>query len=225
MYKCFACSLPNSRSRTTCLACDEPLARPCLSCGTHNISNSGRCNLCGEPLPFGPSSHPPYALRDGDWNKRLPAPLNLVVAAPNQIPTWYEFKKDEIRIGKRQESDVYLPGDIRIDRNHAKIMVREGQYILLDLKSMDGTFVNGEKVETHRVVYLEDTIQIKEYDIRIVETYTDLDRLGIRFPGVSRPNEPAPPPRKDAIEFSLPYNPATGSYDEWLSTDENDGKK
>ncbi len=54
-----------------------------------------------------------------------------------------------IRIGRNVEEDEIQVEDGNVSRHHALIMYDKGQYVLVDLHSSNGTFVNGHPVDTH----------------------------------------------------------------------------
>lgn len=56
--------------------------------------------------------------------------------------------KPEFILGKERNKVNYcISGDSSISRSHAKISVSGGEYVVTDLRSTNGTFVNGKKVE------------------------------------------------------------------------------
>lgn len=56
----------------------------------------------------------------------------------------------EFSIGKKSNNDGVIPYNDRISRNHCKILRVQGQYFVLDNHSLNGTFVNGEKIPADR---------------------------------------------------------------------------
>jgi hypothetical protein len=56
----------------------------------------------------------------------------------------------EIVVGRGSEFDMVLDEDM-VSRRHAKIATYHGQIVLQDLKSTNGTFVNGERVNVARL--------------------------------------------------------------------------
>jgi hypothetical protein len=56
----------------------------------------------------------------------------------------------EIVIGRESDLDVVLPDDL-VSRKHARIAVHEGEAVLQDLASTNGTFVNGQRVKRARL--------------------------------------------------------------------------
>ena len=61
----------------------------------------------------------------------------------NQI---YPIQKDKIRIGRKLDNDLVIQEPL-ISRNHAEIRLEEEQFILSDLDSTGGTFLNNKKVD------------------------------------------------------------------------------
>lgn len=54
-----------------------------------------------------------------------------------------------ITLGRDESNDVSQPSDLRISRTHAELVNREGQWVLNDLGSKNGTFVNGRAISSH----------------------------------------------------------------------------
>jgi pSer/pThr/pTyr-binding forkhead associated (FHA) protein len=54
-------------------------------------------------------------------------------------------------VGRRPDSDVFLD-DVTVSRDHALIVQRGGDYYLDDCGSLNGTYVNRERIESHRLV-------------------------------------------------------------------------
>jgi len=86
-----------------------------------------------------------------------PALAHLIPAAGGSP---FEIRKKVITIGRDQDlCDLALPEeDTSTSRQHAKITLDDGQFILEDLDSANGTFVNGEKVSKTE---LEDGVEIQ----------------------------------------------------------------
>jgi pSer/pThr/pTyr-binding forkhead associated (FHA) protein len=55
----------------------------------------------------------------------------------------------EIVIGRGSEFDMVLDEDM-VSRRHARLSTFHGQIVLQDLKSTNGTFVNGERITVSR---------------------------------------------------------------------------
>jgi pSer/pThr/pTyr-binding forkhead associated (FHA) protein len=56
----------------------------------------------------------------------------------------FVFEKDIMSIGRAKDNDVVIE-NLSVSRNHARIRFHNGKYVLTDLNSANGTFVNGER--------------------------------------------------------------------------------
>ena len=54
-----------------------------------------------------------------------------------------------VRLGRDPANDVALLTDSKISRSHAELRDRDGQWILVDLGSSNGTKVNDRRIEQH----------------------------------------------------------------------------
>jgi len=70
--------------------------------------------------------------------------LSLAVINGPDAGSVYRIEKPRITIG-RTGADLAL-NDSEISRNHAAVEIRDTQYLLEDLKSTNGTLVDGEKI-------------------------------------------------------------------------------
>ena len=81
---------------------------------------------------------------------KVQAPASLVLVQGGQpIRTW-PLATGEISIGRAEQSDIPL-ADPGVSRNHARV-VREGDdFIVEDLRSTNGTEVNGQPIRRRRL--------------------------------------------------------------------------
>ena len=75
--------------------------------------------------------------------------------------------KERIRIGREDDNDIVLPVT-EISRYHAEILLTDSELTIMDLKSTNGTFVGGEKIESAKIRCGE-TFRIGDYELYIVE--------------------------------------------------------
>lgn len=71
---------------------------------------------------------------------------DLHVMLGNQSITKYRIKGRPVRIGRVPENDIVI-NNLGVSRRHSEIIEEGGQYYIQDLGSVNGTFVNGQKVE------------------------------------------------------------------------------
>ncbi|KFA93227.1 ATPase, T2SS/T4P/T4SS family [Archangium violaceum] len=77
-----------------------------------------------------------------------------------------EFEKNEITIGRLAGNDIVLAKG-NVSKYHSKIVEKDGKLIVVDMKSTNGTFVNGKKIAGPQVVKPADQIFIGDYIINV----------------------------------------------------------
>jgi len=92
----------------------------------------------------------------------------LVVHDADRPPWRKAFAIRDCRIGAALDNDLVLDGTRRVSGLHARLVLRDGKYILVDMKSGSGTWVNGRKLSAPLVVKETDEIWIGELRIQIV---------------------------------------------------------
>ena len=76
------------------------------------------------------------------------------------------FEKEEVTIGRLAGNDIVLNKG-NVSKYHSKIVLKDGKYIVVDLKSTNGTFVNGKKIAGPLVVRPTDKIYVGDYIINV----------------------------------------------------------
>ncbi len=76
------------------------------------------------------------------------------------------FEKEEVTIGRLAGNDIVLNKG-NVSKYHTKIVLKDGKYIVVDLKSTNGTFVNGKKLAGPLVVRPSDKIYVGDYIINV----------------------------------------------------------
>jgi pilus assembly protein CpaF len=77
-----------------------------------------------------------------------------------------EFEKNEITIGRLAGNDIVLAKG-NVSKYHSKIIAKDGRFIVVDMKSTNGTFVNGKKIAGPQVVKPADQIFIGDYILNV----------------------------------------------------------
>src|SRR5450432_4201608 len=76
------------------------------------------------------------------------------------------FDKNEINVGRVQGNDLMLPKG-NVSKHHARLLYRDGRFIVTDLKSTNGTYVNGRKISQATIVREGDKIYIGDFVLRL----------------------------------------------------------
>ena len=129
----------------------------CLACGHKNPAGVNFCSSCGAPLaasneatvaflPDDPSGEfradePGLALSD-----LAPGVGVLVVKHGPEAGTRYVLDAQVTRVGRHPDSEIFLD-DITVSRRHAEFAGAHGAYQVHDVGSLNGTYVNRERIE------------------------------------------------------------------------------
>jgi pilus assembly protein CpaF len=111
------------------------------------------------------------------------------------------FDKPEVTIGRVQGNDIVLPKG-NVSKRHARIVLKDGKFIIVDLKSTNGTYVNGRKITSPLVIKDTDKIYIGDFIMGVDESGSGAGDLAM---------DPGSGPMPPAREPDPPKAPAGGS--------------
>jgi pSer/pThr/pTyr-binding forkhead associated (FHA) protein len=97
--------------------------------------------------------------------------VRLILIFEEQVIQEFPFHEDSITMG-RQNSNSIVIKHFAVSRFHARIDKSGSDFIIKDLKSTNGTIVNGNKVVAHTLSH-GDTIGIGKHVIRFVDSEED----------------------------------------------------
>lgn len=87
--------------------------------------------------------------------------ISICVKAGREQRLFY-FEKPELAVGRAEENDLVL-ADERVSKRHCKILVLDGRFRLLDLKSTNGSFVNRVRVSEYTIIKINDEIRVGDH--------------------------------------------------------------
>jgi len=76
------------------------------------------------------------------------------------------FDKNEVNVGRVQGNDLMLPKG-NVSKHHARLLYRDNRFIVTDLKSTNGTYVNGRKISQATIVREGDKIYMGDFVLRL----------------------------------------------------------
>ncbi|HKY78043.1 MAG TPA: FHA domain-containing protein [Acidimicrobiia bacterium] len=131
----------------------------CNQCGHRNPPGSNFCSSCGAALNMPEiedttMSHvvTPAEEREGDDDLKVSpdeltggVALLVVRKGPNE-GSKYMLDAEVTRAGRHPDSDIFLD-DITVSRRHAEVIRRADGFHVLDVGSLNGTYVNRDRVE------------------------------------------------------------------------------
>jgi FHA domain-containing protein len=94
-------------------------------------------------------------------------PANVLVFRDrkNNKDVTFTLGKAEVSIGRSQDNDIVLT-EGKISRRHAKVQFSEGGFLISDLNSSNGTFVNGKKITRPVLLHEDDEILIGDSSMK-----------------------------------------------------------
>jgi pSer/pThr/pTyr-binding forkhead associated (FHA) protein len=92
--------------------------------------------------------------KNDENNEKIPENAFLIVEGVKVFP----LKDPVVNIGRRLENHLVID-DPRISRNHSQLRAINGRYVLFDLNSTGGSFVNGQRT-SQTVLYPGDVISL-----------------------------------------------------------------
>mgnify|MGYP000884891371 CR=1 FL=1 len=81
------------------------------------------------------------------------------------------FDKETLYLGRGEQNDIcLLDAEMKISREHLRILKKNDAVYVYDLNSFNGTFLNGKRIESDPICFKwnpHDEVQIGEYSLRI----------------------------------------------------------
>jgi hypothetical protein len=137
----------------------------CTGCGEPNPEGARFCSQCGTPLvrgmDRGPDTTSTISIAGSELGEEfseepaadsaaldsLPAGTALLVVrrGPNQ-GSRFLLDADLTVVGRHPDSDIFLD-DVTVSRRHAEFYRQGGRFTVRDVGSLNGTYVNRERIE------------------------------------------------------------------------------
>jgi len=151
----------------------------------------------------------------------------FVIEQPGVPPITAPLGNGEVMLGREKTNHIVLVAD-EVSRHHAKIVGKDGRYFLIDLKSLNGVYVNKERVVERvlkhmdevwlgskcRIVFRDDT-NLAKVDAApesavlpsdIAHIRSELNRVGNNMTMMgkrSKTPQPGQPPREDTTQSEV----------------------
>jgi predicted component of type VI protein secretion system len=115
----------------------------------------------------------------------------IMRAGPNPGKV-FTLSKNEIVLGRDVSADVVINA-AEVSRRHTRLRLDAGQYVVDDLGSTNGTFVNGQRINAPQALRPGDTIMLGEAATLVYEA-SQFDPNATMISSVSDQASVAPPP-------------------------------
>lgn len=149
----------------------------CPACSFENTEDSNFCRRCGTRLAPTDLTETTitYALGDreeveadlvGRHGPREGTVLLIRTGGVREGET-VAFNSDVLTIGRSPQSDLFLD-DVTVSRHHARVICDDNGYLVEDLNSLNGTYVNRKRIERDRLSD-GDELQIGKFKLAFLE--------------------------------------------------------
>jgi pilus assembly protein CpaF len=137
-------------------------------------------------------------------------PFTIIVSEKGGAERRQTFDTSELNVGRVQGNELMLPKG-NVSKRHARLLFRDGRFIVTDLNSTNGTYVNRRRIAQATIVREGDRIYIGDFVLRIeiggVESFDE------KTGSTGRPSFTSSPER-----ISLPDSSAPAGLQEEPST-------
>ncbi len=100
-----------------------------------------------------------------------------------------QFDKEEVTIGRTQGSDIVLPRN-NISKRHARLVDKDDKIVVVDLRSTNGTYVNGRRITAPEILTSEDKVYIGDFVLKVM---TEVEASQPQPPASTHPGPPPAP--------------------------------
>ena len=154
------------------------MALHCSECGFVNPEGANYCQKCGAYLgrPEGEDAST-MAYKVGETGEYEPVDVTdevdragaalVVRSGGGRAGESFVVDRDRMSIGRTPDAAVFLD-DVTVSRNHALIVRRDDGLYIDDLGSLNGTYVNRRRIESHKLDD-GDEIQVGKYKLSYLE--------------------------------------------------------
>ena len=132
----------------------------CNNCGHRNPAGSNFCSSCGAPLEHGgdDATITLVPVDAGDVDEEITVGFDgvpegvgmLVVKRGPNAGSKFMLDAEVTRAGRHPESDIFLD-DITVSRRHAEFQRGGDGYVVRDVGSLNGTYLNRERIDEEKL--------------------------------------------------------------------------
>ena len=148
----------------------------CSNCGHRNAESANFCSSCGAPLEAGGEDRTirlaPVESETGAPEDEVSVPLDelpegsgmLLVKRGPGAGSRFVLEKPVVSAGRHPESTIFLD-DVTVSRRHAEIVRTPEGYVVRDVGSLNGTYLNRERIEDEVTLSNGDELQIGRFKL------------------------------------------------------------
>jgi len=150
-----------------CQSCGQELtdlARFCSNCGAPQVDSSPEAAVesTGKLEVLASSTGPLSPVGTGSMGAVAAGTAMLIVRRGPSEGTSFLLDADRVTVGRSDDSDVVLD-DVTVSRQHAEFLRGDPGWQLRDLESLNGTYVNRDRIDGAATLSGGDEVQIGKY--------------------------------------------------------------
>lgn len=141
----------------------------CNNCGHRNTEGSNFCSSCGSPLEHATSEPATITFNLDQSNTtgeefevkvdEVAAPGVLIATRGPNAGSEFALDPEHTTIGRHPDSDIFLD-DVTVSRRHVEVERSGDGYIVRDVGSLNGTYLNREGIEGDHPLRNGDELQV-----------------------------------------------------------------
>ena len=150
----------------------------CPECGFINSQGANFCQKCGAHLPAeeGQGDQTTITYKVDETGELKAVDLERVSAEGGALVIRsgggragesFGIEGERMSIGRSPDANVFLD-DVTVSRNHALLVRRRDGLYIDDLGSLNGTYVNRRRIESHQLQH-GDELQVGKYKLTYLE--------------------------------------------------------
>lgn len=153
----------------------------CLRCGRPLDPEDRFCGVCGTPRPRQDDDDPTGIVIPEADTGPIPVVEGLsglsrgmsviVVQRGPEIGQRFELSGSRLTVGRSADNDIMLD-DVTVSRHHADFVADGDHWSLVDLGSLNGSYVNRSSIERHQLAS-GDLIQIGKFRLQFLHAEED----------------------------------------------------
>lgn len=136
------------------------MTKTCPICLFEMDGSAGACPQCGFKFLGSTQEFKPIVF-ETEKKDRDSAPAVLKVVRGPQVGAIYKLDSDSVSLGRNPQCDIFL-NDMTVSRTHAEIYREGDTFVIKDVDSFNGVWVNNQNVEL-KTLKSGDFIQIGKF--------------------------------------------------------------
>ena len=137
----------------------------CNQCGHENTKGARFCSSCGTEMNAH-HEHQTEGLEQISLDSVADpsSAASLVVTSGHRAGTRFHISGALASVGRHPDSDVFLD-DITVSRRHVELIEGPTGYGIRDVGSLNGTYVNGQRIDDELVLTNGDELQVGKFKL------------------------------------------------------------